>query len=177
MTRAKQNTRDETTSTPEGAKAPRPPQTDLDAYDRQLKKVFDFQALTSASGWSDFFGGLLSDLVVATKALKSCEKMTDVIRCQATIALVENQLARLRQPAEDLNAMRGRWPLFFQDHPYRADFDELTGHVTVIHLGEDPGNGFTTPVGHSSPKLPASVDEGEDEPGEPEPEPGDPFDD
>ncbi|MFA7329759.1 MAG: hypothetical protein WC326_01680 [Candidatus Delongbacteria bacterium] len=69
MTRAKQHTQDATTPAQEGVKAPRPPQTDLDAYDRQLKHVFELQAITSDPSWAWFFGGMLSDSVTATKAL------------------------------------------------------------------------------------------------------------
>ncbi len=153
-----------------------PPAADLESYDRKLKETFELQAHTSGPSWKWFFGGMLESCTAAEKALKSCEKMNDVIRCQATIAYVESQLARLARVAQDLNDMRTRYPLFTQDYPYRADFDELTGRVTVIRLSAEDRD-LTPPTTGEEPDPAPMLDGGLDEdeaagPGEP----GDPFD-
>ncbi|MDP2361992.1 MAG: hypothetical protein Q8O14_14790 [bacterium] len=174
----------------------KPPNADVDAYDRLLKEAFTFRATTSSPGWPAIFGSMLADSNAAAVALKSCEKMNDVIRCQATIAYVEGLLVKLRQPGDDLNAMRKRYPLFMQEFHYRADFDELTGRVTLIELGKPTGQDAAAGAaagdgdgdGDDAGKAPAlvlpmppsrrrsqPVPEPEDDAGTQAPEAGDPF--
>jgi hypothetical protein len=160
-----------------------PPAADLETYDRKLKELFELETFTSQASWPWFFGGLLADSTAAAKALKSCEKMNDVIRCQATIAYAESQLAKLAQVVQDLNDQSTRYPLFTQDYPYRADFDELTGRVTVIHL--NPEDRALPRAGLGGPPVVADASAGAELPSDPilepeplpEPDPGDPFDD
>lgn len=154
-----------------------PPVTELENYDRVLADVHELQELTRCKGWSRVFGTLLGEAADATRRLESVEKMHEVIRCQATIALVREQKAKLRQPVDDLNGLRGRYPLFTQDFPYRADYDEATGQVTLINL-ETPESTVTLDGLEDASAGEASTEEpdAEQQPGL-GPEPGDPFDD
>ena len=167
--------------------------TDIDckAYDRLVRKVERLQTITTNEEWAWFFGAMLEESAAAEKALKSCEKMNDVIRCQATITYVDRLVAKLKQPVEDLNAMRTRWPLFTDEMPWKGDFDEPTGRVTLIWAGNGPAPETITPsqIGSADEPTPArpaapddddGLDEDEDEdldPAGPEPEPDDPFGD
>lgn len=114
-----------------------PPEADLESFDRKLMEVHELQELTRCKAWARTHGRLLQAAATAATALESAEKMHDVVRCQSTIALAREMTAWLRQPGDDLNGMRDRYPLFTQDFPARADFDEPTGRVTVIHLGRN----------------------------------------
>lgn len=167
--------------------------TDIDckAYDRLGQEVERLQELTNCAGWPLFFGSLLREAEEARTQLEFAEKPRDVIRLQATIALVKSQLKKLQQPVEDLNAMRTRWPLFTHEMPWKGDFDEPTGRVTLIWAGNGPAPETITPsqIGSAdepNPARPAAPDdddgpdEDEDEgldPAGPEPEPDDPFGD
>ncbi|MFA7331078.1 MAG: hypothetical protein WC326_08400 [Candidatus Delongbacteria bacterium] len=116
--------------------------TDCKAYDHLSLEVHQLQELTACAGWGRFFGSLMREADEARTQLEFAEKPRDVVKLQATIALVKSQLKKLHQPVEDLNGMRTRWPLFMSELPWRGDFDELTGRVTLIWagLGEAPGD-------------------------------------
>lgn len=98
--------------------------------------------------------------------MEFAEKPRDVIKLQATIALVKSQLKKLQQPVEDLNAMRTRWPLFTDEMPWKADFDEPTGRVTLIWAGKGPAPESLTPITDSQDGMGAPT-------GKPTPEPDD----
>ncbi|MFA7331963.1 MAG: hypothetical protein WC326_12915 [Candidatus Delongbacteria bacterium] len=173
--------------------------TDIDcrAYDRLIHEVQHLEELTGCAGWGRFFGGLLREADEARTQLEFAEKPRDVIKLQATIALVKSQLKKLHQPVEDLSAMRTKWPLFTGEMPWRADFDEPTGRVTLNWAGQgpapesyhpitDPEDGEDAPAG-DQPAEPAALPSrpclDEDDPDEeedldttgPGPEPDDPF--
>jgi hypothetical protein len=55
---------------------------------------------------------------------------------QATVVLAEDHLKDLQQPVDDLNDLRGRWPLFAHVMPWRGDFDARTGRVALVWTGQ-----------------------------------------
>jgi hypothetical protein len=113
-----------------------PTTSDCTAYDRLVQELQQQQEMTSCVYWSRFFGGLLREAEEARTGLESAEKTRDLLKLQVTIALVKSQLKKLKQPVEDLNGLRGRWPLFAHEMPWRGDFDELTGRVTLVWTGK-----------------------------------------
>ncbi|MFA7329834.1 MAG: hypothetical protein WC326_02055 [Candidatus Delongbacteria bacterium] len=117
-------------------KGGKPTDIDCKAYDRLAEEVHRLQELTGCAGWKQFFGSLLREADEARTQLEFAEKPRDVVKLQATIALVKSQLKKLQQPTEDLNSMRTKWPLFVSEVPWRADFDELTGRVTLVWAGQ-----------------------------------------
>ncbi len=124
-----------------------PPDIDCQAYDQLTDEVSQLQELTGCPGWGRFFGSLLREADEARGGLEFAEKPRDVIRLQATIALVKSQLKKLQQPVEDLNALRTKWPLFHQEMPWRADFDEATGRVALTWTGKGEPPTELPPVG------------------------------
>jgi hypothetical protein len=168
-----------------------PTDFDCKAYDRLVRKVERLQAISTNEEWAWLFGAMLEESATAEKALKSCEKMNEVIRCQATIAYVDRIVAKLRQPIEDLNALRTKWPLFTGEMPWKGDFDEPTGRVTLIWAGNGQAPETISPCQFGDACDPGAVpavkpedddtpDEDEDEDEDttgPDPEPDDPFGD
>lgn len=124
-----------------GPKGNKPTGIDCQAYDRLATEVHRLQELTGCAGWKQFFGSLMREADEARTQLEFAEKPRDVVKLQATIALVKSQKKKLQQPVEDLNGMRGKWPLFTGEMPWRADFDDLTGRVTMVWVGEGEAPG------------------------------------
>jgi hypothetical protein len=156
--------------------------TDIDckAYDRLIHEVQHLQELTGCAGWGRFFGSLLRESDEARTQLEFAEKPRDVVKLQATIALVKSQKKKLHQPVEDLNGMRTRWPLFTSEMPWRADFDELTGRVTLVWAGQGLAPERLVPVVEPGVVLPSNGGPLEDDEDDENldatgPEPDDPF--
>ena len=165
----------------------KPSPADCTAYDRLVQETSQLQELTRCEGWSRFFGSLAREAEEARGGLEFAEKARDVVKLQATIALVKSQLKKLEQPVDDLNHLRERWPLFAHELPWRAGFDVATGRVTLTWVGEgeppelESTQAFTpadqalaTPVAGLAP--PTDLGEEEDLDGE-EADPDDPFGD
>ena len=158
--------------------------TDIDckAYDRLVQEVYELQEITTKPGWKRFFGGLLREAEEARDKFETVEKSKDLAKLQATIALVKNQLRKLQQPVDDLNAMRTKWPLFTGEMPWKARFDEATGSAVLVWAGQGPAPvGPPQPTEHSAGSAedappadappaheptPPTPDEDEDEDGE-----------
>ncbi|MFA7332406.1 MAG: hypothetical protein WC326_15160 [Candidatus Delongbacteria bacterium] len=171
----------------------KPSATDLDHYDHLLARVLRLQELTRCEGWSEVADTLAALSADATRKLESAEKMNDVIRCQVAIALVREQKAPLRQAVDDLNEHCERYPLFAQDFPCRADFNELDSRVTLIGLGTlsdlpippdlrageeiEAPSGRTDGTSRHRRRVHAPSPASPSLPEESHPEPGDPFDD
>jgi hypothetical protein len=113
-----------------------PSSADCTDYDRLVQEVHKLDDLTSRPGWSWHFGRMLHKAEEARTQLVYAEKTRDLIKLQATVVLVEDYLKDLQQPVDDLNGLRGRWPLFVHVMPWRGDFDELTGRVTLVWTGK-----------------------------------------
>ena len=169
----------------------KPSPADCTAYDQLVLRTSQLQELTGCEGWSLFFGELLAEAVEARASLETAEKTRDLLKLQAIIALVKHQKKKLQQPVDDLNHLRGRWPLFTGELPWRADFDETSGRVTLIWegQGQPPELASAQPIPSPSSEVedPASVpgpggpptadpDEEEELDGE-DPDPDDPFGD
>lgn len=114
----------------------RPSPADSTTYDRLVLETSQLQELTRCEGWSRFFGSLVREAEEARGGLEFAEKARDVVKLQATIALVKSQLKKLQQPVDDMNLLRERWPLIAHELPWRAGFDEATGRVTLTWEGE-----------------------------------------
>ena len=174
-----------------GGPTVKPSPADCTAYDQLVLRTSQLQELTGCEGWRLFFGELLAEAEEARASLETAEKTRDLLKLQATIALVKHQMKKLQQPVDDLNHLRGRWPLFTGELPWRADFDEASGRVTLLWEGQGspPELASAQPIPSPSSEVedPASVpgpggphaadpDEEEELDGE-DPDPDDPFGD
>jgi hypothetical protein len=145
MARAKKTTEDRvaplnpetaTAQEPKAKGKSEPSSADCTDYDRLVQEVHKLDDLTSRPGWSWHFGRMLHKAEEARTQLVYAEKTRDLIRLQATVVLAEDHLKDLQQPVDDLNDLRGRWPLFAHVMPWRGDFDARTGRVALVWTGQ-----------------------------------------
>jgi hypothetical protein len=183
-----------------GAQQPRtgkgPTDIDCKAYDRLVEEVSDHMETTKGRGWKRIFGRLLRSKAEALAQLEFAEKSRDVLKQQLTIALVKEQVAFIRQPVDELNAMCDKWPLFAGEMPWRGEYDEQTGRVSLVWAGKGeaperlivasrtppaPVEEAAPPVVQPAAPRPSSAPDDEDEDDEdldatgPAPEDDDPF--
>ncbi len=109
-----------------------PPATAVRDYDDLVREVRDLEEMTATRGWARFYGDLLSARDTAKIGLLSAEKMVEVVKAQATVHLVEEQIKRLTEPVTRINEMREKYPLFKTEFTYSGKLDVDTGRVTLV---------------------------------------------
>lgn len=110
-----------------------PPATAVRDFDDLVREVRDLEEMTGCRGWKLFFADLLSARASAKAGFLTAEKMNDVVRCQATVKLVDDQIARLQAPVDRLNELRTRYPLFENEFCYTGSLDTETGRVALSY--------------------------------------------
>lgn len=110
-----------------------PPATAVRDYDDLVRELRDLEEMTGTRGWARFYGDLQSARDGAKISLLSAEKMVEVVKAQATVHLVEEQIKRLTEPVTRINEMREKYPLFKCEFTYTGKLDLESGRVTLVH--------------------------------------------
>ncbi len=106
----------------------------LGYHEKLIAQVQEIAEMTDTSAWRKIYGYMLEEIDLNTKALRTVEKMPDVIRHQQTINAYEELVRKIRVPLESLNSQVKECPLFAGLIRYRSVWDEKTGVAELVEL-------------------------------------------
>jgi hypothetical protein len=103
----------------------------LTDYERRLRDVEKLKEMTDTEAWQDFYRSIQQSIDAHGAAVLDAEKSREVIRHQEGVKILRGLIESVQECIAELNRFVTACPLFVQDMPLRATWNETLGTVEL----------------------------------------------
>lgn len=100
-------------------------------YEDHLESVNELKEMTDTKAWQKFYANLQRAIAKAGRSVLDAEKTRDIIKFQESVKIIRQIIAKVKEPVNEMNTFCTAAPLFVQQFPVRAGFNDATGKVEL----------------------------------------------